>query len=122
MAGVALQRMVLICASLSMVTVHETLFRNQMLRNHAEISVRCRTGTRVFHTPFARQRTAFLMQSLTAISRFLTSDEATTAVEYAVMLALILMVVISAVNSVGGTTASRMSDNAAQVASATGGS
>ena len=97
-----MQRMVLICASLSMVTVHETLFRNQMLQNLPEVSVRCRTGTRVFHTPFARQRTAFLMQSLTAMSRFLTSDEATTAVEYAVMLTMILVAIIIGVTSAGG--------------------
>lgn len=102
MAGVALQHMVLICASLSMVTVYETLFRNQMIRNLPEVSVHCRIGTRFFRTPFAGQRTALLMQRLKAICRFLTSDDATTAVEYAVMLTMILVAIIIGVTSAGG--------------------
>ncbi len=42
------------------------------------------------------------MQRLKAIYRFLTSDEATTAVEYAVMLAMILVAIIIGVTSAGG--------------------
>jgi pilus assembly protein Flp/PilA len=38
------------------------------------------------------------------IARFLKNDEAATAVEYSVMLALILMVVIGAISAVGGRT------------------
>ena len=85
-----------------MVTVHETQFRNQMLRILPEVSVRCRIGTRVYHTLFAGLRTAFLMQRLKTLYRFLTSDEATTAVEYAVMLTMILVAIIIGVTSAGG--------------------
>ncbi len=42
------------------------------------------------------------MSAIAAIKRFLRSDDATTAVEYAVMLALILMAIIVGVTSTGG--------------------
>ncbi len=42
------------------------------------------------------------MRALSAIKSFLQSDDATTAVEYAVMLALILVAVIVGVTSAGG--------------------
>ncbi len=42
------------------------------------------------------------MQSLNTICRFLTSDEATTAVEYAVMLTMILVAIIIGVTTAGG--------------------
>ena len=42
------------------------------------------------------------MQRLKTLCRFLTSDEATTAVEYAVMLTMILVAIIIGVTSAGG--------------------
>ncbi len=102
MAGVALQRMVLICASLSMVTVCETPFRKQMIRNLPEVSGSCRTGTRVCHASFAAQQAGSFMRHLKAIRRFLTTDHATTAVEYAVMLAMILVAIIVGVTYARG--------------------
>ena len=42
------------------------------------------------------------MRHLTAIHRFLKSDDATTAVEYAVMLTLILVAIIVGLTSAGG--------------------
>lgn len=42
------------------------------------------------------------MSAVAAIKRFLRSDDATTAVEYAVMLALILMAIIVGVTFTGG--------------------
>ena len=44
----------------------------------------------------------FFISAIAAIKRFLCSDDATTAVEYAVMLALILMAIIGGVTSTGG--------------------
>ncbi len=42
------------------------------------------------------------MQALKKIRRFLTAEEGTTAVEYAVLLAMILIAVIVGVTSAGG--------------------
>jgi pilus assembly protein Flp/PilA len=42
------------------------------------------------------------MSTLKAIRRFLTSDSGTTAVEYAVLLAMILLAIIVGVTSAGG--------------------
>ena len=42
------------------------------------------------------------MRSLSAIKRFLQSDDATTAVEYAVLLAMILIALVIGVTSAGG--------------------
>jgi Flp pilus assembly pilin Flp len=43
-------------------------------------------------------------QTMRSIARFFTDDEAATAVEYSVMLALILLVTFSAIGMVGGKT------------------
>ena len=42
------------------------------------------------------------MRAISAIKKFLYSDDATTAVEYAVMLAMILVAIIIGVTSAGG--------------------
>ena len=42
------------------------------------------------------------MQALKKIRRFLTAEEGTTAVEYAVLLAMILIAIIVGVTSAGG--------------------
>lgn len=42
------------------------------------------------------------MKALTSLRRFLSADDGTTAVEYAVLLALILVAVIVGVTSAGG--------------------
>ena len=42
------------------------------------------------------------MRAISAINKFLRADEATTAVEYAVMLAMILVAIIIGVTSAGG--------------------
>lgn len=42
------------------------------------------------------------MRAISAVKKFLHSDDATTAVEYAVMLALILVAIIFGVTSAGG--------------------
>ncbi len=42
------------------------------------------------------------MRAISAVKKFLRSDDATTAVEYAVMLALILVAIIFGVTSAGG--------------------
>ncbi len=54
--------------------------------------------------------------------RFLEDESGPTAVEYAVMLALILAVVIIAINSVGSSTASKWNNNSQQIISAVNGS
>ena len=45
-----------------------------------------------------------------ALVKFITDDEGTTSVEYAVVLACILVAIISAVSSVGGETAGMWSN------------
>lgn len=42
------------------------------------------------------------MRVISVIKKFLSSDDATTAVEYAVMLAMILVAIIIGVTSAGG--------------------
>lgn len=42
------------------------------------------------------------MRAISAIKKFLCSDDATTAVEYAVMLAMIMVAIIIGVTSAGG--------------------
>lgn len=42
------------------------------------------------------------MRAISAVKKFLRSDDATTAVEYAVMLAMILVAIIIGVTSAGG--------------------
>jgi len=50
--------------------------------------------------------------------RFLGEEESATAVEYAVMLALILMAVISSISAVGETTGGMWSNNVTQMEAA----
>ena len=94
--------MVLICTVLSMMTVRETLFLKEVIQNLPRIPVGSGNGTRLFHTVFCGLRTVFFMQHLKAIRWFLTSDDAATAVEYAVMLAMILVAIIIGVTTAGG--------------------
>jgi pilus assembly protein Flp/PilA len=54
--------------------------------------------------------------------RWVRDEQAATAVEYAVMLALILMAVISAITTVGNTTSGLWSSNASSINSAMSGS
>ena len=42
------------------------------------------------------------MRAISAVKKFLRADDATTAVEYAVMLAMILVAIIIGVTSAGG--------------------
>ena len=57
---------------------------------------------------------------LRSIKRFLVSEEGPTAVEYAVMLALIIMVCLVAINSVGQNTSSSFQDSANSIQTVTG--
>jgi pilus assembly protein Flp/PilA len=59
---------------------------------------------------------------LQRVLRFLKTDDAATAAEYAVLLALILLVLISAVTSVGNSTSGLWSSDVTKISSATGGS
>lgn len=52
--------------------------------------------------------------------RFLASDDGPTAVEYAVMLAMIAAAVVGSVNTMSNATADSFNDSAAQIASAFG--
>ena len=52
---------------------------------------------------------------MNAIHRFLTHEEAATAVEYAVMLGLILIGIISAISSVGAGSGGLWSNNSAKL-------
>lgn len=51
------------------------------------------------------------------LTRILREEEAATAVEYAVLLALILMAVISSIGAVGQTTGGMWSNNVTQMQS-----
>jgi len=53
---------------------------------------------------------------------FLKADEGATAAEYAVLLALILLVLISAVTTVGNSTSGLWNSDVTRIQSATGGS
>lgn len=57
-----------------------------------------------------------------AIVNFVRSDDASTAVEYAVMLALIVAVCIGSVLTMSNATADSFDDSAAQLSGALGGS
>jgi pilus assembly protein Flp/PilA len=59
---------------------------------------------------------------LTSIHRFFQGDEAATAAEYAVLLALILLALISAVTAVGNSTSGLWSSDANRISSACSGS
>ncbi len=54
--------------------------------------------------------------------RLYRDDQAATAVEYAVLLALILVAVITAINAVGSSTHGIWANDANQIETATGGS
>jgi pilus assembly protein Flp/PilA len=54
--------------------------------------------------------------------RLYRDEEAVTAVEYAVLLALILVAVISAINAVGNTTSGIWANDSNQITTAVGGS
>ena len=54
------------------------------------------------------------------LQRFTRSDEGATAVEYAVMLALILMVCIASIALVGSNTAATWLNNSNSIGAATG--
>jgi pilus assembly protein Flp/PilA len=62
------------------------------------------------------------MLSVSPIRRFLADEQGPTAVEYAVMLALVLVAVIGAVNAVGNATSSKWQNNANQINNAVNGS
>jgi len=55
------------------------------------------------------------------VQRFLVSEDGPTAVEYAVMLALIIIVCLTAISSLGTTTSTAFSNIQQSVAAKTGG-
>lgn len=57
------------------------------------------------------------MTSLNTLRRFLSSEDGPTAVEYAVMLALIILVCLIAITSVGTNTSASFSNAANSLAS-----
>jgi len=59
---------------------------------------------------------------LARIQQFLQVEEAATAAEYAVLLALILLALISAVTTVGNSTSGLWQNDVNRIATATGGS
>ena len=59
---------------------------------------------------------------LIRLRRLIESEEAATAAEYAVLLALILLVVISAVTSVGNSTSGLWQNDVNRITDAAGGS
>jgi pilus assembly protein Flp/PilA len=59
---------------------------------------------------------------LQRVFRFLATDDAATAAEYAVLLALILLALISAVTSVGNSTSGLWQSDVTRIATASGGS
>ena len=59
---------------------------------------------------------------LNQLLRLCRDDQAATAVEYAVLLALILVAVIGAINAVGDSTHGIWANDASQIEAATGGS
>jgi pilus assembly protein Flp/PilA len=58
------------------------------------------------------------MKIVSSVRRFLRDDDGPTAVEYAVMLALVLMAVISAITAVGNSTQGMWQNNADRINSA----
>jgi pilus assembly protein Flp/PilA len=59
---------------------------------------------------------------LARIHQFFQGDEAATAAEYAVLLALILLALISAVTSVGNSTSGLWQNDVTRITTASGGS
>ncbi len=58
------------------------------------------------------------MRIASFVRSFLNDESGPTAVEYAVMLALVLMAVISAINAVGNSTSAMWQSDADQISSA----
>lgn len=58
------------------------------------------------------------MMITSSVRNFFRDEDGPTAVEYAVMLALVLMAVIGAINSVGNSTSAMWQDNATQISEA----
>jgi pilus assembly protein Flp/PilA len=58
---------------------------------------------------------------MTRVNRFLQEESGTTAVEYAVMLALIIAVCITAISSVGSTNDGSLKDSMGKLGSIMGG-
>ncbi|WP_205678762.1 Flp family type IVb pilin [Aquisphaera insulae] len=56
------------------------------------------------------------------LSRLRRDDEAATAVEYAIMLALILIAVMTAINAIGSTSSGIWATDTSNITSAIGGS
>ncbi len=52
------------------------------------------------------------------VHRFLVSEDGPTAVEYAVMMALVIVVCLTAINSVGASTSQSFTDSADSIAAA----
>lgn len=67
---------------------------------------------------FVRGPIAMLM----TLQRFFKDDEAATAVEYAVLLALILVAIITAIDAVGSTSTNYWTNDAQQIETAIGAS
>jgi pilus assembly protein Flp/PilA len=59
---------------------------------------------------------------MTKIRRLIQSEEAATATEYAVLLALILLALISAITSVGNSTSGLWQNNVSRISNASNGS
>ena len=59
---------------------------------------------------------------LARIQQFLQAEEAATAAEYAVLLALILLALISAVTTVGNSTSGLWQNDVTRITTASGGS
>ena len=59
---------------------------------------------------------------LNYLLRLYRDDQAATAVEYAVLLALILIAIIAAINAVGNTTSGIWANDYNKISTATGGS
>ena len=55
------------------------------------------------------------MRFVSYVQRFLYDEQGPTAVEYAVMLALVLMAVISAINAVGNSTSAMFQNDADRI-------
>ena len=61
------------------------------------------------------------MKIASFVRRFLNDEQGPTAVEYAVMLALVLMAVISAINAVGNSTSAMFQNDANRINDAVNG-
>ena len=59
---------------------------------------------------------------LNYLLRLYRDDQAVTAVEYAVLLAFILIAIISAINALGNSTAGILANDVNKISAATGGS